>query len=136
MAVYTNGAARDVTDYVTWSEEALTAEDTEFEIRFPYVKYQNAEGEAGVPVAEPTVTVTLEIGGSAVQLGDVNGDGKVTNLDAALTYACYNGTCQLTDEQKQAADVNGDGKVTNLDAALIYAYYNGTVTSFDDFRKN
>ena len=71
-AVYTNGAARDVTDYVTWSEEALTVEDTEFEIRFPYVKYQNAEGEAGVPVAEPTVTVTLEIGGSAVQLGDVN----------------------------------------------------------------
>ena len=88
-AVYTNGAARDVTDYVTWSEEALTAEDTEFEIRFPYVKYQNAEGETGVPVAEPTVTVTLEIGGSAVQLGDVNGDGKVTNLDLGACATQY-----------------------------------------------
>lgn len=135
-AVYTNGAARDVTDYVTWSEEALTVEDTEFEIRFPYVKYQNAEGEAGVPVAEPTVTVTLEIGGSAVQLGDVNGDGEITSLDAALAYAGYNGTFALTADQRRAADVNGDGEITSLDAALIYAYYNGAVTSFDDFRKN
>ena len=70
-----------------------------------------------------------------VVLGDVNGDGKVTNLDAALTYAAYNGTFAMTDAQRAAADVNKDGKVTNLDAALIYSYYNGTLGSFDEIGK-
>ena len=70
-----------------------------------------------------------------ILLGDVNGDGKVTNLDAALTYAAYNGTFAMTDAQRAAADVNKDGKVTNLDAALIYSYYNGTLGSFDEIGK-
>ena len=70
-----------------------------------------------------------------ILLGDVNGDGKVTNLDAALTYAAYNGTLTMTNAQRAAADVNKDGKVTNLDAALIYSYYNGTLGSFDEIGK-
>ena len=66
----------------------------------------------------------------AVTLGDVNGDGRADNLDAALVYAYYNGKQTLSEQQLTAADVNGDGKTDNLDAALIYAYYNGRITGF------
>ena len=65
-----------------------------------------------------------------IVLGDVNGDGKADNLDAALVYAYYNGKQELSAQQLAAADVNGDGKVDNQDAALIYAYYNGKITAF------
>ena len=65
-----------------------------------------------------------------IVLGDVNGDGKVDNLDAALVYAYYNGKQELSARQQTAADVNGDGKADNLDAALIYAFYNGKITAF------
>ena len=72
-----------------------------------------------VTVSEPTII-----------LGDVNGDGKADNLDAALVYAYYNGRQAFSAQQLAAADVNGDGKVDNQDAALIYAYYNGKITAF------
>lgn len=65
-----------------------------------------------------------------IVLGDVNGDGKADNLDAALVYAYYNGRQAFSAQQLAAADVNGDGKVDNQDAALIYAYYNGKITAF------
>ena len=75
--------------------------------------------------AAPKVTV-----GSAVVLGDVNADGKVNNVDAALVYAYHNKKLTLTEDQLAAADVNGDGKVNNVDAALIYAYHNKKLTKF------
>ena len=50
---------------------------------------------------------------------DLNGDGKVDNIDAALIYAHLNGKHTLTEEQLKAADVNGDGIVNNLDAMTI-----------------
>ena len=65
-----------------------------------------------------------------IVLGDVNGDGKADNLDAALVYAYYNGKQELSARQLAAADVNGDGKVDNHDAALIYALYNGKISAF------
>ena len=52
-------------------------------------------------------------------MGDVNGDGKVDNIDAALIYAHLNGKHTLTEEQMKAADVNGDGEVSYLDATSI-----------------
>ena len=65
-----------------------------------------------------------------IVLGDVNGDGKADNLDAALVYAYYNGRQAFSAQQLAAADVNGDGKADNLDAALIYALYNGKISAF------
>ena len=68
-------------------------------------------------------------------LGDVNGDGVVNNLDAALTYAYFNGKRLLSDAALAAADVNRDGKVDNQDAALIYALFNGKIKNFSDAAK-
>ena len=135
-AHYKNGASRDVTRYVTFNTQPLTAEDAEFAITFPYAMYHNENGtdgssEAGVTTLKPHVNIMLTLTDRpAVTLGDVNGDGKADNLDAALVYAYYNGKQTLSEQQLTAADVNGDGKTDNLDAALIYAYYNGRITGF------
>ena len=54
-----------------------------------------------------------------IMKGDINGDGKISAVDArlALRYAAQLTT--LTDEQLLAADVNGDDKVSAVDARVI-----------------
>lgn len=86
-------------------------------------KYEVKDACTGAATSE-------KYGADDVLLGDVNGDGKINNRDAARVYSYYNGIVTLTDEQLKAADVNGDGKVNNRDAAMIYAYYNGVRDSF------
>ena len=133
---YANGKVRDVTRYVRFSTEPLTQEDTEFTILFPYAKYRNTDNadgtsEAGQPVETPQTTITLTVtGGAGRRLGDVNGDGVIDNLDAAMVYAAYNGKGTLSDGQAACADVNGDGVIDNLDASMIYAYYSGRLEKF------
>ena len=47
--------------------------------------------------------------------GDLNGDGKVSSLDALMALQMSVGLIQVD----QCADVNGNGKVTSLDALMI-----------------
>ncbi len=51
--------------------------------------------------------------------GDVNGDGKITAVDARWALQAASGTRTLTAEQLQQANVNGDNKVTAVDARWI-----------------
>lgn len=53
------------------------------------------------------------------QLGDVNGDGVVDVLDAALIQKFAAEKAQLTEEQKKIGDFNGDGYCDVLDASAI-----------------
>ena len=62
--------------------------------------------------------------------GDVNGDGKIDNTDAALVYAYFNGKAELSEEQLARADADGDGEISNIDAGLIYAFYSGKISAF------
>lgn len=55
-------------------------------------------------------------------LGDVNGDGTVDILDAALIQKHTVGKVDLSYKQLTLADVNGDGTVDILDAAMIQKY--------------
>ncbi|MBN1888308.1 MAG: fibronectin type III domain-containing protein [Thermoflexales bacterium] len=52
-------------------------------------------------------------------MGDLNGDSKVTAVDAELALAIAVGKLSPTKEQKAAGDVNGDGRINSADAALI-----------------
>lgn len=61
--------------------------------------------------------------------GDVNNDGVVDDVDAALAYAIANGKLTADLSQQAAADINGDGQVTAKDAEIIYAFYLGELTS-------
>ena len=60
-AVYANGARRDVTAYVEWSEKPLTAKDDHFQIYFPYVMYHDEEGAPGTKVQEPFANLKITV---------------------------------------------------------------------------
>ncbi len=126
MATYTNGMKRDITDYVTWSEEPLTKDDTEFLIRFEHVMYQDADGIAGTVYTAPVAVQTLTIEGERpLDPGDINGDRKTDESDAQLLYSFIQGEMELTEEQLAVSDVNEDGKVDILDVMGIYEIVSG-----------
>lgn len=136
-AVYKNGFERDVTQYVTFSQQPLGSTDSAFEIRFEHVMYQDKDGQGGskYPVDPPSVTIALTIAPSIP--GDVDADGKITAEDAAKvaehvrnTESKNAGGFTLTETEIKYADVNGDGKVTMEDAELIWQYSRGEITEF------
>ena len=63
-----------------------------------------------------------------VTIGDVNGEGSVTVLDATTLQKYISGLVSFSDEQLALADTNGDGIVTVLDATAIQKYIAGLVT--------
>ena len=63
IAQYANGVQKDVTNYVTFSSEPLTKDDTQFQIRFEHVMYQDYNGVAGTTVTPPYTTLNLSIHG-------------------------------------------------------------------------
>ncbi len=116
---------------------AVTGEDGKVSLTFAkpgeyVITAYMPENEITENSASPLILslTTVTVSEPTIILGDVNGDGKADNLDAALVYAYYNGKQELSAQQLAAADVNGDGKADNLDAALIYAFYNGKITAF------
>lgn len=62
--------------------------------------------------------------------GDLNGDGQLSALDAAMVYRHVMTKFALTQRQQTAADVNGDGSLTAVDAALLYRKVNNTLSKF------
>ena len=59
--------------------------------------------------------------------GDVNGDGEVTNTDAATILKYDAGIIDLTEQQLSVADVNGNGNVDNVDASMVLKYDAGII---------
>ena len=129
-ATYVNGTTRDITNYITFNEEPLTAEDTTFTISFEHVMYHNAETgnsiEAGVDTTTPTATLELIV--ITETLGDVNSDGIIDKSDvqAVLDYEAQNNT----ELRIETADVSGDGVIDSNDAVLIAQYVAEKITEF------
>ena len=130
-ATYANGMTRDITAYVSYGTEPLTAEDARFTISFDHVMYHNEETgtamNAGVPTVTPTAVLELTIGTTA--LGDVNGDGSVDAADAQmiLDHEARNTEGELPLE---TADVSGDGVIDSNDAVLILQYAKNLISAF------
>ena len=132
-AEYENGVTRDVTDYVAWSAEPLTEDDTELEIRFEHVLYGNRSGNVGVLAPTPSVTVSLTfLPGEAepqppekepvsFMPGDVDGDGEISSGDARLALRRSVSLEDYAEGSAQflACDVDADGAVSSGDARLI-----------------
>lgn len=127
IAHYANGTSRDVTQYVTWSQEALTAEDTDFIITFPYAMYQNKDGQAGVEREKPFTTVQLTIEESKTE-PDLNGDGWINMKDVSILLKYINGAQALTQEQEAMADLNGDGWINMKDVSAMLKIINSAAT--------
>jgi hypothetical protein len=112
-----NGEQRDISDYVKVTKQ----DDGTYLVTYTY-GFDNAN--YGLK------TLTTTFGEADFVYGDVDGDGEVNLLDAALAYAYVNGRCSLTEDQQKIVDVDGDGEVNLLDAALVYAYVNGRISTF------
>lgn len=53
------------------------------------------------------------------ELGDVNGDGKISSLDYMLIKNDIMGVRKLTDVERKRADISKDGKISSLDYMMI-----------------
>ena len=118
---YSNKTQKDITNYISYSKEPLTQDDTEFIITFPHVMYQNKNGQAGVEFTDfiivlRTMDAVKTFGGNlhfsvgagvGVAAGIV---GRVAEADiragngglaACYTYSCSKGNfVELTCEMK------------------------------------
>lgn len=112
VAVYDDNTEVEIRDYTMENDKALKVETTAVT-----VKYGDFSAEQPITVAQKYAK------------GDVNNDGLVDDVDAALVYAFANGKLTADLSQQNAADINGDGQVTAKDAEIIYAFYLGELTS-------
>jgi len=64
-------------------------------------------------------------------LGDVNGDGVITNLDALMLLKAINDQINLDVNQFARADLDGDGVLMAKEVLRILQYVSGTVGSVD-----
>ncbi|MBO5758057.1 MAG: S8 family serine peptidase [Clostridia bacterium] len=76
------------------------------------------------------VAVQLAVDDSA--LGDVDGDGIITNKDALMLLQAANDLLNLTEEQFLRADINKDGELSASEALRILQYVSGKVTTIGD----
>ncbi len=51
--------------------------------------------------------------------GDINGDGKISNVDLVLLQKQILGIEELKEERLLAADVNRDGSISNMDLVML-----------------
>lgn len=107
------------------AEDAVEGDVGEIEVT---VKAASAE-ETWV-IESATASTEVIISERPYMLGDLNSDGKVQVVDAAMAYSIVRGKTDPTETQNLAADVNGDGKVQVVDAAMIYSYVRGKLASF------
>lgn len=112
VAVYDDNAEVEIQDYTMENDKVLKVETTAVT-----VKYGDFSVEQPITVAQKYTK------------GDVNNDGVVDDVDAALAYAIANGKLTADLSQQDAADINGDGQVTAKDAEIIYAFYLGELAS-------
>ena len=79
--------------------------------------------------AENPYTIAVQESINADALGDVDGDGVITNLDALLLLYTINDKYNMTAEEFARADLNGDGELWAAEALRILQYVSGVVGS-------
>mgnify|MGYP003316630632 CR=1 FL=1 len=71
-------------------------------------------------------TLRIDVISPASQIiGDINGDGTITNKDRFLLNRYLANMAGYTSINKTVADINGDGKLNNKDASLLFQYLSG-----------
>ena len=73
---------------------------------------------------------------TAVILGDVTGDGRITSTDYLQMKRVFSGLLQFDKAYTKAADVDADGKLTSTDYMKIKRTFQGTENLYEDMRIN
>ena len=79
---------------------------------------------------EPLLKAKMHFNGKTetkINLGDVNGDGKLTTSDARMILQNAVGLIEFDENQKKTADINGDGKISTTDAAKLLRFVVGII---------
>lgn len=76
---------------------------------------------------ENPFVVVVQLAVSASSLGDVNGDGMVTTLDALMMLMAINDRLNLTQEQFARADIDENGILETWEVLRILYYVSGKV---------
>lgn len=84
-------------------------------------KKDHVTREYDVTVVDADVTMDVKIH----PVGDINGDGKITTIDAGRANASARQTAELEGYELKCADINGDGKVSTMEAGRINAHAKG-----------
>ncbi len=85
--------------------------------------------DTGVVVEGVASTTTVGASTDAAHsMGDVDGDGEITNKDLGLLQRHLNGW--VVEIDTSVADVDGDGELTNKDLGLMQRYINGWDVEF------
>ena len=90
----------------------------------PPTEPEPTEAPTDAPTEEPTVPATEAPTEAQVKyLGDVDGDGTVTSIDATLIqrHLCYIKT-MISDEMIMMGDVDDDGIISIIDVSFIMRY--------------
>ena len=72
--------------------------------------------------------IELFIENHPAELGDINGDGKITAADYTMCKRAVLGMYELNALQKTAADIDGNGKITAKDYGILKRVVLGTYT--------
>ena len=96
----------------------------------------NEDGTSNACIAPATAKIIVTESGAAptepeILLGDVDGDGDITNVDVRLARNAVLKKTTLSEEARLAADVDGDGDLTNVDVRLLRNYVLKKISSFD-----
>lgn len=98
------------------------------------VKILNADGTENTGTVGTGNKVTVYVNGQPVKqyevvvYGDVNGDGKVSNVDVVLMQRHILGITTQSGAYLQAANVNKDGSVSNIDVVMAQRHILGLST--------
>ena len=94
-----------------WTFEAYVYEYTE--------ESEEKVGMITVVMSSEFVVQSIEFTTRKSPLGDVNGDGKITAVDARMILQHVARTKTFTEEQIACMDITGDGKVNAVDARRV-----------------
>lgn len=79
--------------------------------------------------ADKPYSVTVKVAVDDNSLGDVDGDGVITNRDALMLLQAANDKLNLTEEQFKRADIDKDGELSASEAMRILQYVSGKIGS-------
>jgi hypothetical protein len=94
-----------------------------------YIEATDGNSRVWRGTAEEPYAITVQQAVDLNDKGDVNGDGRITNLDALMLLQAVNDRLNLDAAQFARADINDDGELSAAEALRILHYVSGKVTT-------